>query len=136
MDRLSPAALDGVLKGLLDQQPPARVVAIGENGLFVPMPATVALHGHVVLEGASSALELVVPEDIVAVIEAWEAARADGAATAVVHPLAIPDLRVELHFVDAVERFGVYLGVVTGVPDAARWRPEPGRTARCARGTA
>jgi PAS domain S-box-containing protein len=119
LERLGPAALDGVLTGLLEQQPPARVVAIGQNGLFVPMPATVPLHGHVVLEDASSALDLVIPEDIVAVIEAWEAARADGVATAVVHPLAIPDLKVQLHFVDAVERFGVYLGIVTGVPDAA-----------------
>jgi PAS domain-containing protein len=117
MERLGQAALDDVLNSLLGEEPLARVVAIGENGLFVSMPDCVPLRGHVVLSNASSALDLVVPEDIVVVIETWEAARTLGTAKAGVHPLVAPEMRVELHFVDATHCFGVYLGFVIGVPD-------------------
>ncbi|HEX2808587.1 MAG TPA: hypothetical protein VHN80_20685 [Kineosporiaceae bacterium] len=117
MERLGQAALDDVLNSLLGEEPLARVVAIGENGLFVSMPDCVPLRGHVVLSNASSALDLVIPEDIVVVIETWEAARTLGTAKAGVHPLVAPEMRVELHFVDATHCFGVYLGFVIGVPD-------------------
>jgi diguanylate cyclase (GGDEF)-like protein/PAS domain S-box-containing protein len=117
MERLDQAALDGVLTCMLEQEPLARVVAIAENGLFVPMPSSVPLRGHVVISGASSALDLVVPDDIVVVIETWEAARDAGTAKAAVHPLVAPQMEVELHFVDVTHCFGVYLGFVIGVPD-------------------
>jgi len=78
--RLEQSTIDTALTSLLAQDPPALVTAIGENGLFVPMPTSVPLRGHVVIEGVSSALELVVPDDINDVIDCWQAARTVGAA--------------------------------------------------------
>jgi diguanylate cyclase (GGDEF)-like protein/PAS domain S-box-containing protein len=116
MERLEPAALDEVLAGLLRIEPPARVMAIAENGLFVAMPSSVPLRGHVVIERATSALDLVIPADIVQVIEVWETAKAQGSASGKVHPAVVPDLLVELYFVDARHSHGVYLGFLSGVP--------------------
>jgi diguanylate cyclase (GGDEF)-like protein/PAS domain S-box-containing protein len=116
MERLEPSALDQVLAGLLRHDPPARVVAIGDNGLFIPMPTSVPLRGHPVVQGASSALELVIQDDIVTVIETWEEVRAYGVAQGKMHPAAAPSVVVELHFVDARHTHGCYLGFVIGAP--------------------
>ena len=41
--RLEQSTIDSVLTSLLAKDPPALVAAIGENGLFVPMPTSVPL---------------------------------------------------------------------------------------------
>jgi hypothetical protein len=61
---------------ILTSYPNSSVVAIGENGLFVPMPPAVPLVGQTTIQGHTSALELVVQSDVVNVIEAWKRAPA------------------------------------------------------------
>jgi len=116
MQPLGPAALDEVLAGLLRASPPGHVTAIDQNGLFVPMPESVPLDCHHLIENASSALDLVVPDDIRAVITTWTTTRTSGAAHERVHLLAAPDTLAEIHFVDARHSHGVYLGMVLGAP--------------------
>jgi len=130
MRRLDQPTIDTVLTSLLAQDPPAMVTAIGENGLFVPMPTSVPLRGHVVIEGVSSALELVVPDDINDVIDCWQAARTVGAARVLVHPATDPGLEMVMHFVDASAAYGVYLGLMFGLPDVVQGQTQPGKALR------
>src|SRR5665811_1884557 len=88
--RLDQSTLDTVLTSLLAQDPPAPVIAIAENSSIVPMPTSVPLRGHVVIEGLSSALELVVPDDFTDVIDCWQAACTVGAAHVLAHPATDP----------------------------------------------
>jgi diguanylate cyclase (GGDEF)-like protein/PAS domain S-box-containing protein len=104
---------DLVLETILAQHPTAMIVAISDNGLFTRMPASVPVTTQYVIGGAPSALELVVPDDRMAVIEAWERLLRDGVANALVHPLTAPDETVRLHFIDTRHRYGVVLGFVT-----------------------
>lgn len=130
MRRLDQSTIDTVLTSLLAQEPPALVTAIGENGLFVPMPTSVPLRGHVVIEGVSAALELVVPDDINDVIDCWQAARTVGAAHVLVHPATDPGLEMVMHFVDATHAYGVYLGLMFGLPDVVQGQTQPGNGLR------
>jgi len=109
--RLEPAALDTVLDSLLASNPNAPIVAINETGFFVPMPRSVPLSGQRVIEGHATALELVVAEDMTAIIEAWTIARHTGAAQTTVHLSSNPDQAVTLRYVDAMHRHGVYIGM-------------------------
>ena len=135
MLRLDQSTIDTVLTSLLAQEPPALVTAIGENGLFAPMPTSVPLRGHVVIEGVSAALELVVPDDISDVIDCWQAARTAGAAHVLVHPATDPVLEMVMHFVDATAAYGVYLGFVFGLPDVVQGQTQPGNGLRPRYGT-
>jgi len=123
--RLEQSTIDTALTSLLAQDPPALVTAIGENGLFVPMPTSVPLRGHVVIEGVSSALELVVPDEMADVIDCWEVARTVGAARIRVHPATDPGLETVMHFVDVTPAYGVYLGFVFGFPDVVPGQTQP-----------
>ena len=125
MRRLDQPTIDTVLTSLLAQEPPALVTAIGENGLFVPMPTSVPLRGHVVIEGVSSALELVVPGEMADVIDCWEVARTVGVARIRVHPATDPRLETVMHFVDVTPAYGVYLGFVFGFPDVVPGQTQP-----------
>ena len=73
-----PMKLDLALQSLLSVHPQARISAVREDGVFVPMPESLAV-GHSVLSGLS-ALSLVLPEDRAAVMTAWDQALAAGAA--------------------------------------------------------
>jgi diguanylate cyclase (GGDEF)-like protein/PAS domain S-box-containing protein len=104
---------DTVLDTMFAHHPNAMVVAVNDNGLFTRMPTIVPLQGQHVISSAPSALELVVPDDRVAVIEAWERLLRDGVANALVHPVHMPGETVRLHFVDSRHRYGVILAFVT-----------------------
>jgi diguanylate cyclase (GGDEF)-like protein len=105
-----------MLDALLGQYPNAAVVAIEASGLFVPMPAAVPLttHRRVHSIGPRTVLDMVVPADRPAVIDAWIQAHARGAAQINVHLSTDPDARVRLHFLDTTEWTGAYLGVFLG----------------------
>ena len=118
MDRLTPAELHDAATDLFDLDPPARVMAINEDGLIVPLPTTVRLRGHQAIVGPVSAMDLVVPEDVETVIAAWMQARTTGRAGGRVHPAVAPSLLVDLDFVDARHTHGVYLGFVSGAHSA------------------
>lgn len=109
--RLDQGELDAALDSLLTRGE-ARVTAIGGNGLFLPLPPGLPLAGPSLISGASSALDLVVPQSFPAVIEAWEEAARRGIGRARVRPVADPAREVALHFVDARHRVGVYVGVL------------------------
>ena len=133
--RLDQSTLDTVLTSLLAQDPPAPVIAIAENSSIVPMPTSVPLRGHVVIEGLSSALELVVPDDFTDVIDCWQAACTVGAAHVLAHPATDPGLEMVMHVVDATVAYGVYLCFVSGLPDVVQGQTQPGNGMRPRYGT-
>jgi PAS domain-containing protein len=116
--RFDQAALETILDALLSEHRDAFVAAIepGPGGRFVPIPASLQLRGQSVLE-ARTALDLVVPEDRVVVISAWEQARATGASRATIRLAVAPDAAATIQYVDARSRHGVY--VVAIVSDAS-----------------
>ncbi len=101
------------LLSLLEQHPGSLVAAIGDDGIFVPWPASLPRGSHGVLPGRS-AMDFVVPDDWQEIIRAWEAAHAHGAARAVVHLSAEPSEDVDLYYFDAVAAHGVFVGVLVG----------------------
>ena len=109
-ETLDRVTLDAVLDWLLDQNPPPHAMAIGENGLMVPMPSAVPIQPGNVVDGVGSALELVVPDDLTHVDEAWKRARRTGGAQASVRLRIDPRLPIVMHFVDARHRYGTFLG--------------------------
>jgi len=114
VDRAAPIdaeSLDGALTALLNQHPEGLVAAIGADGLFVSMPASVPLNGHKLLAGRS-ALDLVAPRDVEVVITTWERARRTGAARAAVPLVNSPGRSAGLHFFDVREHHGVFMLVL------------------------
>jgi diguanylate cyclase (GGDEF)-like protein/PAS domain S-box-containing protein len=107
---LTPDGRDHVLSSLLESHPDAWVVAINPDGFFVPMPAAVPLAGQRVIHGAATALELVVPDDRVAVVDSWSRAKQVGAYHADVHPMVAPESVIRLQFVDMTHRHNVFIG--------------------------
>ena len=104
-------ALDRALTVLLDQHPEGLVAAIGTDGLFVSMPASVPLSGQKLLAGRS-ALDLVAPKDVEVMITTWERARQTGAARVTVEPVNSPGSSARLHCFDVREHHGVFVLVV------------------------
>jgi diguanylate cyclase (GGDEF)-like protein/PAS domain S-box-containing protein len=109
-ERVDGETRDTALAALLTEYADAPVAAISADGLFVPMPASVPLIRHEVLD-ARSALDLVVPADRVVVITAWERVRAAGASRTPVH-LTAGGGNAVLHFIDVTHSHGVFVGVV------------------------
>jgi len=112
------AAIDVMLDALLGTEPPPIVLAFAETGLRIPVPPGVPIAGWQTTSGFSSGIELCTPADLPAVLQAWERARMQRFAQAVVHPRTAPDICVTLHFIDARHRYGTYLGIVTGLPNS------------------
>ncbi len=110
---LDGAAIQAQLDSLLASHPTALVAAIGADGIFVPMPESVALQGHQVLPGRS-AMDFVVADDWDAIIGAWEQARVAGAAHADVRLVTARDQQAAMHYFDAREPHGVFIGVLLG----------------------
>jgi diguanylate cyclase (GGDEF)-like protein/PAS domain S-box-containing protein len=111
---LENAIVDALLDGLLGHEPRLRVVAIGDDGLFVPTPPSVPVPAGREFVGVSSVLQLVVPADLPVVIETWERALRLRAASGSVRLLSDPTRPVHLDFIDARHRYGVLLGFIAG----------------------
>ncbi len=129
-------AVNAALADLLAGHPEAIFYAIAANARTVPMPASVRLNGHAVIEGNHSALDLVVPSDRGVVIDTWERALKTGIARADLRLAANPDRRVMLLFLDAQAQHGVYLGAITAcdrADDAAIAHEAPARSPRLSR---
>jgi diguanylate cyclase (GGDEF)-like protein/PAS domain S-box-containing protein len=109
----SDAPLEAALRSLLEQQPTAMVAAIGEDGIFVPWPSSLALGGHHVLPGRS-AMDFVVPGDWEPIIDAWTTTKDRGAARVVVHLAATPGEEIDLYYFDVSADHGVYVVVLVG----------------------
>ena len=110
---LDGAAIQVQLDLLLESHPEVLVAAIGADGIFVPMPASIGLRDHPILPGRS-AMDFVAAEDWDVVIEAWERARAAGIAKADVRLVTAPDQLAEMHYFDARQLHGVFIGVLLG----------------------
>ncbi len=106
-------AVDATLATVLASHPEAVFFAHDANAATVPMPDSLDLNGHGVIEGRRSALDMVVPQYRGVVIDTWEKARKTGVASAHVRLAADPDRGVMLHFLDARAQHGVYLGAFT-----------------------
>jgi diguanylate cyclase (GGDEF)-like protein/PAS domain S-box-containing protein len=125
--RISEAALEVALTSLLERHPDAWVAAIRPSGHFTDMPASVPLRGQRVIQGPTSALEMVVPSDRPVVIDTWERALNEGGGNAPVHAYGDASRVISMHFVDVTHRYGVYIGLFLGygadaTPEAAEPR--------------
>src|ERR1019366_3414511 len=81
--------------------------------IFVPMPESIELRGHQLLPGRS-AMDFVAADDWDVVIEAWERARAAGTAEADVRLVTAGDQQAAMHYFDARQLHGVFIGVLLG----------------------
>src|SRR5215470_7341595 len=112
--RIDDAALEVALNALLERHPDAWVVAIKPSGHFTGMPESVPLRGQRVIQGPSSALELVVPGERNLVVETWARAVNEGGGNASVHAYGNPGRVIGMHFLDLTARYGVYIGIFLG----------------------
>ncbi|GAA3953497.1 sensor domain-containing diguanylate cyclase [Actinoplanes auranticolor] len=125
---MDPASRDEVFAGLLRHQPDAFVGAVSPMGLCVPLPAGLDVGGLRPIVGAQSALALVVPEDQMIAVDAWQRALGQGVASCLVHPVAAPAEVVRLHLLDLTHRHGVFLIFLTGLashPEGQSLEHEP-----------
>jgi len=130
-----------VLRALLDQHAAAALCAIGPDGISVAMPDSVPTRGHPVVV-ARSPLDVVAPEDRIAVIEAWKCIQTTPAqhSSVTVRLADEPGRTVDLHLLDVQRLHSVFLAVILPKDDGAdegsfaflsRERsPLPPRTAR------
>jgi len=100
-----------VAERLLSATPNAAVAAIGSHGLSVPMPTEVPLYGQPVLDGVTSALDLVEAPDIPRVLDAWKRALQTGRGEVTVTPVDGPAGAMTLHLLDVRGRFQVVLAI-------------------------
>jgi diguanylate cyclase (GGDEF)-like protein/PAS domain S-box-containing protein len=131
---LGPEALDAALNALLAEYPTAFVAAINADGVFVSLPGSISLTGQQVLK-ARSMLDLVVSEDRERVISSWERARQTGASSVQVRLELDPGRPAVIHYLDARDHHGVYVGMLVGGDAAAlkslpEIQPKPPRVAR------
>ncbi len=110
--------MDTPLQRLLVQHPDALLGAVGEDGLFVPLPPSLQVGGHQVAR-ARSALDLVEPEDRASVVEAWGRAVADGGALVHVRIAHGEGARAVLHLTDVREVHGVFACVLVPLDGTA-----------------
>ena len=109
--RLDPDAVETAFRVLLASERRAAVTAIDSHGLFVPLPASLGVHGHPALD-ARSALDLVDTADRTTVIDAWDRVREIGATHARVRLRGGHD--TTLYFFDLREHHGLLVGALVG----------------------
>jgi diguanylate cyclase (GGDEF)-like protein/PAS domain S-box-containing protein len=101
-----------VLEILLAGHPEAVFFAITADAVIVPMPDSVDLNGHGVVE-VHATLDLLTPSYRGVGIDTWEKARKAGVASAHVRLTTDPDRPVMLHLLDARAQHGVFIGAYT-----------------------
>jgi diguanylate cyclase (GGDEF)-like protein/PAS domain S-box-containing protein len=110
-EALDPEKVLGTAEKLLTDYPDAFVLSAAPSGLRVPMPETLALDHHLVLEGRSL-LDHVVAEDTSLVAKAWYEALKVGQADTPIRLANAPDQWLMLHFADLRGAHGVLLAIV------------------------
>ena len=104
--------INAVLAILLADHPEAVFYAINANAVTVPMPDSVDLNGHGVVE-VHATLDLLTPSYRGVGIDTWEKAQKAGVASAHVRLTTDPDRPVMLHLLDARAQHGVFIGAYT-----------------------
>jgi diguanylate cyclase (GGDEF)-like protein/PAS domain S-box-containing protein len=100
----SAESLEQTLRSLLAVYPQTAVGAMTSAGIYVPMPESIGLGEHQVLEGRSG-LDLIGTEDREAVLENWDRALNYGASRCTIHPEGYEE--VILYALDLRERHGI-----------------------------
>lgn len=83
-DRVDAESLENAVSSLLALYPDAPVIAVEASGAVAPMPASIPLIRHSVLE-ARNGLDLVAQEDRVQLLATWDRMMAAGAARCPIH---------------------------------------------------
>ncbi|SDY65357.1 PAS domain S-box-containing protein/diguanylate cyclase (GGDEF) domain-containing protein [Micromonospora pattaloongensis] len=107
---------DNALNSLLKTHPEALVSAIGTDGFRVPMPSSVGLRDEQIIPvptDRATMLDLVVSQDALRVVTAWEQASKSGMAIGTVRTRNNPDHFLNLLLIDMRHRHGVWLGALT-----------------------
>ena len=104
---------EAALRSLFRRNPAAIVAAIGDQGTLVPVPASVPDEGHEHFDGRL-AMDLIVGEDHIAVIEAWTRAQHEPVVTIQVHLLADRETPATIHMFDVRVEHGVHIIVMEG----------------------
>lgn len=99
-----------VIEELLRQHPGAVVAAVGDDGLFVPLPEGIDVGDQHRRTGLRAATDLVERADRATVIAAWERAQAEGD-TLVRARLRDHENPTAMHIVDARDALGVFVMV-------------------------
>jgi diguanylate cyclase (GGDEF)-like protein/PAS domain S-box-containing protein len=100
-----PATVEDVARQLLSQHPDAAVCAMDVGAQFVPVPGGLCAVGHPVLS-ATSAFEMVVPDDLALLVDAWDRCRRVGGSR--VGLRRAPDGEpVTVHMFDLMSAYGV-----------------------------
>jgi PAS domain S-box-containing protein len=108
-----------VLEVILDQNPDALITANTDTGQFIPVPDSIRLTpGQRRIEG-STAIGLVVPDDVPKVVEGWREVHTTGRARRTVRLKDDPEQDVILQFLDVRETHGVWLTLILGYRNAA-----------------
>ncbi|MET0727774.1 MAG: GGDEF domain-containing protein [Acidimicrobiales bacterium] len=106
------------LAAVLATRPDALVAALGGDARLVPVPASVPVWDQRPF-GRHSGLDLVVPDDVVVIIDGWRRAQVETVVTVDVRLLIDPDHLSTFHFIDVRADHGVHILVVE-VSDASR----------------
>ena len=120
-NREADAALDALIGGRQ-----AIVAALSDGGFRIELPDTFPLgvHQPLAVPGTpETMLDMLVAEDRLAVVRAWERARLSGIEVCPVHAAADPDRLLTLSVIDARRRFGVWVAALT--EDARQVRSSP-----------
>src|SRR5580704_6587946 len=91
-----PAVVLSTAQKLLADYPDALVLSADSSGLRVPMPSSLALGRHLILEGRSL-LDHVVSEDMVLVAKAWHQVLNCGQAQTPMRLVSAPEQWILLH---------------------------------------
>ena len=136
---------ESALLTLLDRHPEAIVFAVRGEGTPrpVPVPRTVPLGNHELVDGDRRLMDEVLPADRAVVAKLWGQARTQGAATAPVRLVNDPGHPASLFFLDVRPTHRVMIGLVTpgvssaddDIVEAARLPMPPPRVARAVKDT-
>lgn len=111
-DRTTPLdQLNEVLVTLL-RQPESFIFAVGNDGFRVPVPDSLVLPEHRTVPlpaDRATALDLLLPQDSIPVVAAWEGAQTKGLAYATVRLRTAPEQPLTLTFVDARHSHGIWI---------------------------
>jgi diguanylate cyclase (GGDEF)-like protein/PAS domain S-box-containing protein len=110
-------AASAALDALLRANEGTLVAAFGGDGTLVPLPASVPLHGRRVFPGCTG-LDMIVADDHILVIDAWERAGQEPIVSTEVRLVADPEECSVVHFFDLRAEHGVHVIVLeTQDPD-------------------
>lgn len=111
---------EATVKNLLAGHPDALLSGYTEEGYLTALPEGLSWPDHQVLlvpGTRSTMLDLVVPENRLAIVESWERIGHQGIAVAAVRALADPGRVLTLTMIDLRERYGVGIAVLTSGKD-------------------